>query len=333
MHNARGYIQLIATGGTISAGPEGPLRASSIIKMARRLPADVPIRGEDLLTVPSSRFSVDDLHRLAERVNEAVSDEACLGVVVTHGTDSMEESALAVELLGAPSKPVVFTGAMVPTRDAGADGPTNVADAFDCVLSDSAQRLGTVVVMNQRIHAALDVRKLHTENKDAFASGDSGPIGLISPETVEIVRSPARLGFRSSKLEERVELVTLTTGLGGARMIKLAARDGARGIVVEAFGAGNLPERATEAAARAMEEGVVVLVTSRVPTGDMELDSPAAKAGLIPAITAGRRLPGPSARILLMAQLGEGLGENQIRTLLLSGSLEELLEDPMPDSG
>lgn len=320
MDTARGYIQLIATGGTISAGPDGPLRAASIIKMARRLPADVPIRGEDLLTVPSSRFGVDDLLRLAERVNEAVSDESCLGVVVTHGTDSMEESAIAVELLGAPTKPVVFTGAMVPTRDAGADGPMNVADAFDCVLSESAHKLGTVVVMNQRIHAALDVRKLHTENKDAFASGDEGPIGLISPEAVEIVRQPARIGFRSSKLEESVELVTLTTGLGGARLIELAAQNGARGIVIEAFGAGNMAERATKAAACAMEEGAVVLVTSRVPTGDMELDSQAAKAGLIPAIAAGRRLPGPSARILLMALLGEGLDQEQIRTLLIQGS-------------
>lgn len=329
MDNARGYIQLIATGGTISAGPEGPLRASSIIKMARRLPADVPIRGEDLLTVPSSRFTVDDLHRLTERVNQAVGDEMCLGVVVTHGTDSMEESALAVELLVAPTKPVVFTGAMIPTRDAGADGPMNVADAFDCVLSDSAQELGTVVVMNQRIHAALQVRKLHTENKDAFMSGDEGPIGLISPEAVEVVRKPARLGFRSTELEERVELVTLTTGLGGARLIELATEDGMRGIVIEAFGAGNMPERATEAAARAMEEGVAVLVTSRVPMGDMELESRAARAGLTPAIAAGRRLSGPSARILLMALLGEGLGNNQIRTLLIDGPMEH----PMPDSG
>ncbi|GAB5496753.1 MAG: asparaginase [Phycisphaerales bacterium] len=333
MDNARGYIQLLATGGTISAGPKGPLKASSIIKMARRLPADVPIRGEDLLTIPGSRFSVDDLHTLAERIDEAISDNKCLGVIVTHGTDSMEESALAVELLCAPAKPVVFTGAMVPTRDAGADGPMNVADALDCVLSESASHLGTVIVMNQRIHTALGVQKLHTENEDAFSSGDAGPIGLISPGIVEIVRQPARLGFRSSKLEERVELVTLTTGLGGARLIELAARDGVRGIVVEAFGAGNLPEQATESAARAMDAGAVVLVTSRVPTGDMGLDSKAADAGLIPAIAAGCRLTGPSARILLMALLGEGLDKNQIRTFFLQGQTDGPVEHPMPDSG
>lgn len=325
MHGARGYIQLIATGGTISAGPEGPLRASSMIKMARRLPADVPVRGEDLVTVPSSRLTTRDFHNLAQRVQQASDDETCLGVVITHGTDSMEESALALELLCAPDKPVVFTGAMVPSRSTGADGPLNVADAIDCVLSDEAQQLGTLVVMNQRIHAALDVRKLHTSSKDAFSSGDAGPVGLISPKAVEIVRTPARLGFKTRSLEAHVELIPLAISLGGVRLIELASGSGVQGIVLEAFGAGNLPEEALQAAVCAQEAGVVVLVTSRVSSGPLHMESSAKKAGLIPAIAAGRRLAGPSARILLMALLGSGLDKNQVRGLLV--------EDQMPNSG
>ena len=123
MQGARGYIQLLATGGTISAGPDGPLRAKSMIKMARRLPADIPVRGEDIDTIHSSSITLKQIEQLADRVRSALEDASCLGVVITHGTDTMEETAAALECMLHPEKPVVLTGAMVPTKDRGADGP------------------------------------------------------------------------------------------------------------------------------------------------------------------------------------------------------------------
>lgn len=321
MNGARGYIQLIATGGTISIGPDGVLRAGSMIKMARRLPANVPIRGEDFATVPSSCMTPDDHRKLAERVNGSLSDDGCLGVVITHGTDSIEETAVALEMLCAPSKPVVVTGAMVPSKDSGADGPGNVADAIEYALCDDAGGAGVVVVMNSRVHAAFEVQKLHTISKDAFSSGDAGPIGLVAPGDVELVRTPTRLGLKSGILDDSVELIKLTAG-GGARLIDCAAKGGARGIVIEAFGVGNLPEHVIESAESARQGGAVVLVTTRVGSGPILICGSAIKAGLIPAMVGGRRVSGLAARIMLMAMLGAGLGGREISDLLSAGGSE-----------
>jgi L-asparaginase len=319
MDGARGYIQLIATGGTISVGPESVLRAGSMIKMARRLPGDVPVRGNDFASVPSSCNTAADLCRLAARVNEALADSGCLGVVITHGTDSMEESAVALELLCKPNKPVALTGAMVPSKDSGADGPANVADAIEYVCSESGVGVGVVVVMNGRVHAALDVQKLHTSNKDAFGSGDAGPVGLISASNVEIVRQPIRLTIQTDTLDDSVELIKLATGCG-AKLIEFSASGGARGIVIEAFGAGNLPAAIVEAAARARKLGSVVLVTSRVGTGPIFVNKAATKAGLLPAIIGGRRMTGQAARVLLMAMLGADMNESEISDLLAASN-------------
>lgn len=319
MQGARGFIQLLATGGTISAGPDGSLRAKNMIKMARRLPTDIPVRGEDFATIHSSSITVEQIEQLAARVRTALEDESCLGVVITHGTDTMEETAVALECMVHPDKPVVLTGAMVPTKDRGADGPDNVADAIACVCDGSVGKLGVVIAMHQRLHAALEVTKGHTTSTDSFTSGDAGPVGWVTPESVEIVRTQARVPLVSAKLDDRVALVRLVAGDTG-RLIELAVQDGARGLVVECMGFGNVPKRIIEVCRRAAEAGVIVLTTTRVPTGPMEIWPSATEAGMIPAAIGPRRLSGLAARMLLMSALGAGLDAKGLAELLKGAS-------------
>jgi L-asparaginase len=319
MQGARGYIQLLATGGTISAGPDGPLRAKSMIKMARRLPADIPVRGEDFDTIHSSSITHEQIEQLADRVRSALEDASCLGVVITHGTDTMEETAAALECMIHPEKPVVLTGAMVPTKDRGADGPDNVADAIACVSEGSIARLGVVIAMHQRLHAAMEVSKGHTTSTDSFTSGDAGPVGWVTPTAVEIVRAPMRLPLTSTRLEQHVALVRLVAGDTG-RLIELAAGDGARGLVVECMGMGNVPEPAIEACKEAARAGVVVLTTTRVPDGPMSIWPSVVEAGTIPAAIGPRRLTGLAARMLLMAALGAGFDAKALAETLKGAS-------------
>lgn len=317
MHGARGYIQLLATGGTISIGPHGPLRASNLIKMARRLPKDIPVRGEDIALVPSSALNLDHLHQLAHHVRTALDDPKCLGAVVTHGTDTMQESALALELLCTPQKPVVLTGAMIPTKDHGADGPENVADAITLVKSGSTASLGVVVTMSAKVHSAIDVRKRHTTSPESFGSGPQGPIGLVTHDGVEIVRTPPRLALTAPALSPGVEIIRLGLATDG-RLIELAPDGGLKGIVIECLGIGNMPLKVSRAIAHAAERGCAVLLTSRVEDGPIEFDPERLPPGVAPAIAAGRRLTPEAARILLMAMLGAGLSPVEIADRLQS---------------
>jgi len=319
MRGAHGSILLLATGGTISIGPGGALRAKNMIKMARRLPADIPIRGEDFATIHSSSITIEQIESLADRVRSALEEESCLGVVITHGTDTMEETAAALECMLHPQKPVVITGAMVPTKDRGADGPDNVADAIACVNEGSVARLGVVIAMHQRLHSALEVTKGHSISTDSFTSGDAGPVGWVTPDAVEIVRTPMRVPLVSTRLEDRVALVKLVAGDTG-RLIELAVQDGNRGIVIECMGVGNVPGPVVEVCRRAVEAGVVVLVTTRVPAGPLEVWRTATEAGMIPAAVGGRRLSGLAARMLLMSALGAGLDAKGLADLLKGAS-------------
>jgi len=334
MQGARGYIQLLATGGTISIGPDGPLRAKNMIKMARRLPADIPVRGEDFATIHSSSITIAQIESLSARVRTAMDDDHCLGVVITHGTDTMEETAAALESMVHPEKPVVLTGAMVPSKDRGADGPDNVADAIACVNEGSVGGLGVVVVLHQRIHAALEVTKGHTTCPDSFTSGDAGPVGWVTPSSVEIVRTPMRAALTSTKLDQTVALIRLVAGDTG-RLIELALNDGYRGLVVECMGAGNVPAPVIEICRRASEAGVIVLTTSRVPAGPMELWPSAGTAGMIPAVLGKARLSGLAARMLLMTALGaepdQRLSGKQLSDLFIGASPGKI--GPMEQGG
>ncbi len=324
MTDARGHVTLLATGGTVSAGPDGPLGAQSLIRLAVQskggIPEGIPVRGEDVACAPSSRITVESIERLASSIRTALDRSGCLGVVVTYGTDTMEEVTFACDLLLAErDRPVVFTGAMVPPKQQGTDAHANLAQAIRVAGGEQPDLAGVVVVMHHRVHAAIEVRKLSTDSVDAFASPTLGPIGWIGPGRTELVRRPFELALETERLEPRVELVRLVAG-GGARLVR-AASEGAKGLVVELFGAGNAGPDICEAIRGVVDAGTVVLVCSRVGLGGLTPESGVLESGALQAeIGAGQAngltLDGLKARVLLMAALGAGLDRDALASAM-----------------
>jgi L-asparaginase len=316
---------LVSTGGTIEMSP-GP-GGYSIGRDRGRLP-DPDILPPWLEVTHMKLFSLPSPHmtpsRMATLARELHMLEACGewdGIVVTHGTDTLEESAFLADAHLQGLCRVVFTAAMRGADELGVDGPRNVRGALLTSVSDDFHNFGVVVVLNDEIHAAGRVTKTYTSNVSSFASPGYGPLGFVDGDSVIFTRAPLRrlrLPPGELVLDERVGLVRTAAGLG-AREVAHCAACGDRAIVVEAFGRGNVPPDVADAIESAVSAGVTVVVTSRCYMGrvlgvygyvgggaDLE------RRG---ALLAGD-MPGHKMRLFLMACLGSGLGTDGIRCLL-----------------
>jgi L-asparaginase len=268
--------------------------------------------------------------RLARRVSSLFQERSELsGIVITHGTDSLEETAFLLDLVVPAGKPVVFTAAQRPPRERDTDGPRNLLNAVRIAAHPGMSGLGVLVTLNDEIHAARDVRKTHSIAVNAFVSPGVGPIGQVDSERLYLYHRPARrLTIDPPGIESRVELVTLYAGSDGSA-IRQAVAAGARGIVVEVFGRGNLPPGPLEAVAEARGRGVVVVFTTRTGGGRIELGEDAQRVGVV----SGEDLDGLKARIVLVVALGAGADAEGVASYYrrLAGELGEAAltnEDP-----
>lgn len=265
-------LQLIATGGTISStgGPgslEARLRADDLLSALDGAAGDVHTL--DLTTVVSSALTGGDLLRLHRAVRAAL-DEGADGVVVTHGTDAMEETALFLDLLHDDERPVVLTGAQRAADAVGPDGPANLSAALQLAGDPRARGCGVLVAFDGEAYAARGVRKVHTLRAAAFAAPGIGPTHRITAGRVDLLHLPRRGAPLTlpADLEDlpRVDVVSTHLGADGS-LLEAALRAGARGVVVAAMGAGNTPPGVTAAVRAACAAGVPVVVCSRVPEG------------------------------------------------------------------
>jgi L-asparaginase len=253
---------------------------------------------------------------LARRMAEPLTDERTAGIVVTHGTDTLEETAYLLDLVLASEKPVVFVGAMRNSSELSWDGPANLRAAVRVAMSPNARGLGVLVVMNDQLLAAAEATKTHTEAVDTFQSRDFGPLGMVDKDRIIVARRPVkREQIAAVKLEERVDIIKLAAGADG-RLIDLAAEAGARGLIIEGLGRGNVPVATLPALDRALKAGIPVVITSRCPRGRV-LDTYAYEGAgqqlkRLGAILGGF-LPSHKARIKLMLLLGAGCNAEQIR--------------------
>ena len=294
-------IRVVATGGTIAGATSGDLTAADLVARIPELSKVARITTEDFSRIGSSSMTPDLQHRLARRVNELfASPDAPAGIVITHGTDSLEETAFLLDLLVDSDRPVVFAAAQRPPSEPDSDGPRNLLNAVRVAAASSARGIGVLVTLNEEIHAARDVRKTHAVALDAFKSpGAGGPLGYIDGSHVVIARRPQRrLTLRPASVEPRVELLTLTAGSDG-RLILAAAAD-AQAIVLEVFGRGNMAPVIMQTVTKVREKGVIVVFTTRTRGGRVELSAEAKAAGVI----SGEDLDGLKARMLLVAALG-----------------------------
>jgi L-asparaginase len=314
-------VVVLSTGGTIMARADPDtgnlvpaVSADELVEMMA-WPEAPELEVEDFTSVPSWDLHGDLALKLARRAREHAVREDVAGVVVPHGTDTMEENVYLVDLLlGEGGAPVVLTGAQRAASEPDADGPANLRAAIRVAASAAARGRGAMICFAGELHAAREVRKVHTSALRAFASPGYGPIGHVDGEVVAFRRAPERrgaLGLRPDpeRLESRVDLVRLYAG-ADARFVRAAVESGARAIVLEATGRGNANDAVVEGVRDAVSAGVAVVVCSRAAAGRVEPaygrggGADLAAAG---ALFAGD-LAGPKARILLEVALGGGIG-------------------------
>jgi L-asparaginase len=294
---------ILATGGTI-AGTAADAADTVGYAAARlgveALVAAVPaLAGRALETEQVAQLDSKDMdeptwRRLAERVAAHLARDEVAGVVVTHGTDTLEETAYFLQRVLAPAKPVVLTAAMRPATALQADGPQNLLDAVTLAAEPGAA--GVVAVLAGTVHGAFDLRKLHTYRLDAFGSGDAGPLGVVEAGRLRRFRdwprgTPIGLAALPDGAWPRVELVTSHAGASGA-LVDALVEQGVDGIVAAGTGNGTL-HLALEAALRhAAQRGVLVRRSTRVAMG-----------ALLDGGDEGRALPASGASSAVQARV------------------------------
>jgi L-asparaginase len=252
-------------------------------------------------------------------VMDALADASTAGVVVTHGTDTLEETAMLVDLFHRDSRPVVFTGAQLSFDDPATDGPHNLADAIAVAASPSACGLGVLVCFAGVIHAARGARKVHNSARSAFLDADHGPLGMVLDDGcvrvhTRLQRAATGLGEAVPIADTRVDTVALYPGVDAAAIEGNLGR-GARGIILQATGYGNGNATIVDAVADCVRKGVHVVLSSRVAAGVIRpvyggggggVDL--VGAGAIPATM----LRPSQARILLAALISAGRSGEQV---------------------
>jgi L-asparaginase len=310
-------IALVFTGGTISmrfdasAGGAVPaLGAGEILAAVPGLEQVADLRVEEFGRFPGPHMSVEREWALRNRLAVLVADPSIDGVVVTHGTDTIEESAYLATRSIDTGKPIVFTGAMRNASELSWDGPANLADATRVAASPDARDIGALVVLNGRIFSALDVTKAHTHMLDAFESPGLGPVGVVDDGEVVFRRMlpPPSPVLAPPGLAEPVDIVVAFSGADGRLVDR--SRETARGVVVAALGRGNVPPPMAAAIGRCVGARVPVVVASRAPRGRVGqtygYEGGGRHLAKLGAIFTGSRRP-QQARIDLMLALGAGL--------------------------
>lgn len=310
-------IAMVFTGGTISmrvdpvAGGAVPaLDARDILAGARGIEDVAEVRVEDWGRFPGPHMDVERMWALRARLLELVREPGVDGIVVTHGTDTIEETAYLVARSVPTTKPIVFTGAMRNLSELGWDGPSNLVDAVRVAAHAEAGEYGALLVMNGRAYSALDVTKAQTHMLDAFESPGLGPVAEVDDEAVIFRRalSLQRALLTPDELATPVDIIGAWAG-ADARLLD-AVLPTARGVVISALGRGNVPTLMADALVKWRDAGKPVVITSRTGRGRVGqtygYPGGGRRLGELGALFAGSQRP-TQARIDLMLALGAGL--------------------------
>ncbi|VCU69739.1 putative L-asparaginase [Pigmentiphaga humi] len=307
-------LHLVATGGTIAGAgtrPQASMEYRAGVLDAAALHASVPgldevaeFTLEQFASIDSKDATPAFWQALAARLQEVLDDPAVDGVIVTHGTDTLEETAYYLHLVLQTTKPVVLVGAMRPATSLSADGPMNLLDAAAVAACLGASGRGVMVVMNHRIFGARGVAKINASRPDAFASPDAGPLGLVQDGRIVWLARPERLHTSATRFTAGTPLlpVEILAGYAGisADLIRAAGACGAQGLVWAGPGSGSAGATALAALAELQAAGVVVVCTTRTGSGC---------APAVHGMVGGGTLSPWKARVLAMLALGSGCRE------------------------
>jgi L-asparaginase len=314
-------VLFISLGGTIAMRGEHAvvpdLDGADLLRSIPGLASLGPVRAVPFRKVPGAQLSIEDVIDLAAEIRAAFQGDT-RGVVVSQGTDTLEETAFALDLLLNEQRPVVITGAMRHPAAAGADGPANLADALTVAAAGGvSEDLGVLVVIGGEIHSAQFVRKTHTVSPAAFVSA-TGPLGWVTEHRPVILTRPARrLMLPPLTVPKAASVALLTVGIGDDDRLVTAARDlGFDGLVVAALGAGHVPAELVAALGDLASTRPVVLCsrTGHGPLLRHTYGFPGSEQDLLPrGLISGSYLDGAKARVALSLLLGGGADQLAIR--------------------
>ena len=324
-------IVILATGGTIAgAAPTGTQAgytsgAVNIPSMIAAVPGinDLAnIEGEQISNVGSQDMSFEIMLRLAKRINQLLATPEVDGVVITHGTDTMEETAFFLNLVVKSEKPVVIVGSMRPSTAISADGPLNLYEAVAVAADPNAKGHGVLVVMNDWIHGAHSLTKTNTTAVQTFMSPLRGLVGASTYGKNDYYNNPEWKHTTASEFDvtnvnklPRVDIIFACADMS-PDLIDAAAANGAAGIVIAGVGNGNMNKASVDAAARQVKKGIVIVRSSRVATGSVgrNVEVNDDQMGFV----ASDELNPPKARILLMLALLKPRSTAEIQQLFLT---------------
>ena len=325
--NQKKKIAVIFTGGTISmtvnedtnaATPS--LSSGDIMSLVHHIKDFAEVELIDFLAIPGPHMTPEAMMELKALVQEQCERSEISGIVITHGTDNLEETAYLLDLTLNTPKPVVITGSMRNASELGYDGPSNLASAILTAISDDSLNRGVLVVLNDEINDAREVTKTHTMSLDTFKSLEFGPLGIVDSNHVIYYRNQTFTStyINTNTIAKEVELIKVVSGMDD-RIINFLVKGQVKGLVIEGMGRGNVPPRMMSGIRRAIAAGIPVVLVSRNPLGRI-MPSYGYEGGGLDLKNAGvilvRNLNGQKARIALMLALAKTDDVDEIRKIL-----------------
>jgi L-asparaginase len=270
-------VVVLSTGGTIAStqseeegGFTSNLTGEQLVAAVPGLDQVARIEVQDVVNVGSTNMTPALWLEVSRRATAALARPEVAGVLVTHGTDTMEETAYFLDLTVTSEKPVVMVGAMRAASEWDADGPRNLLNAARVAVSEEARGMGTLVVLNGEIHAAREVTKTHSLAVETFDTPEFGALGVVDMDAVRFYRAPLRrqtIGMPPDVILPTVDIIPNYAGSDG-RLIRGLLKEGpVDGLVVDAAGAGNIAGALFEAVVEARAQGIAVVITSRTHGG------------------------------------------------------------------
>lgn len=318
-------VAIIFTGGTISMKIDPRIHAAipalsseEIVAMVTNIEKFAEIEIINFANLPSPHITPEMMMELAKLVKETLKRDDITGVVVSHGTDTLEETAFLLDLTIKSEKPIVVVGAMRNSSELGYDGSSNLAAAICTAISKNARNKGVLVVMNNEVNAASEVTKTNTLTLDTFKSPEFGPLGIVDNDEVIFYRDIiSRKHIETESIETKVGLIKCCPGME-SDVLDFYIDNDYKGIVIEALGRGNIPPAMVEGVKKAIDRGIPIVVVSRCPTGRV-LDTYGYEGGgkhlRSLGVIFGNNLPGQKARIKLMLALSITQDFHTIREL------------------
>ncbi|MBU0558988.1 MAG: asparaginase [Bacteroidetes bacterium] len=307
-------ILIVFTGGTFSmkidektGGAVPHYHGSELINMIPEAASLANISSYEFGMYPGPHMTPELMFELSKKISGFVSNPDIDGIIVTHGTDTLEETAYLLDLTVDTEKPIVVIGAMKTSSEPDWDGPKNLLDAIRIINNKNSSGMGVLVCLNGEINSASEVTKTHTEDIETFHSLDFGALGFVNRERVFFNRIPRKLEIvNTANINSNVDLIKICAGMDD-KFFKFSADSGADGIVFEAMGVGNVPPKVFEGVKYALNKGIPVVLVSRCPAGEtLDIYSyPGAGKWLKEAgVIFTDYLNGQKARIKLMLCLG-----------------------------